>query len=158
LILLRLWYVVRVIRRKSMHMFKLVACALPLTLAAACGQVDSTPKPLTEKQSAVLMKELNGKVVGKPVNCISDFNATNTIRVSDNILLYRVSGRLVYQNNLQSACRGLARDNDIIVSEQFGGQKCKGDIIRLVDRTSGMTGGVCSLGEFVPYRAEKATD
>jgi hypothetical protein len=27
-----------------------------------------------------------------------------------------------------------------------------------VDRNSGMTGGVCSLGEFVPYRAEKATD
>ena len=101
------------------------------------------------------MKELNGKVAGTPVNCISDFNATNTIRVSDNILLYRVSGRLVYQNTLRSACSGLARDNDIIVSEQFGSQKCKGDIIRLVDRTSGITGGACSLGEFVPYRSEK---
>ena len=141
-----------------MHMLKFTALALPLMLVAACGQVDSTPKPLTEKQSAVLMKELNGKVAGTPVNCISDFNATNTIRVSDNILLYRVSGRMVYQNNLRSACSGLARDDDIIVSEQFGGQKCKGDIIRLVDRTSGMTGGVCSLGDFLPYRSEKKTD
>ncbi|WP_295444418.1 hypothetical protein [Sphingorhabdus sp. EL138] len=141
-----------------MHILKLAFFAFPLTLAAACGQVDSTPKPLTEKQSAMLMKELNGKVAGAPVNCISDFNATNTIRVSDNILLYRVSGRLVYQNTLRSACSGLARDNDIIVSEQFGSQKCKGDIIRLVDRTSGMSGGVCSLGAFVPYRSEKTTD
>ena len=141
-----------------MHILKLALFAFPLTLVAACGQVDSTPKPLTEKQAAVLMKELNGKVAGKPVNCISDFNATNTIRVSDNILLYRVSGRLVYQNNLRSACSGLARDNDIIVSEQFGSQKCKGDIIRLVDRTSGITGGACSLGEFVPYRSAKTTD
>jgi len=141
-----------------MHMLKFAALVFPLTLSAACGQVDSTPKPLTEKQSTMLMKELNGKVAGEPVNCISDFNATNTIRVSDNILLYRLSGRFVYQNNLRSACSGLARDNDIIVSEQFGGQKCKGDIIRLVDRTSGMTGGVCSLGEFVPYRSEKTTD
>jgi len=140
-----------------MHICKLVAFASPLTLVAACGQVDNIPKPLTEKQSAVLMKELNGKVAGKPVNCISDFIGTNTIRVSDNILLYRVSGRLVYQNNLRSACSGLARDDDIIVSEQFGSQKCKGDLIRLVDRTSGMTGGVCSLGEFVPYRSEKTT-
>ena len=138
-----------------MQLLKLAALALPLTLVAACGQVDSTPAPLTEKQSAMLMKELNGKIAGKPVNCISDYNANNLIRVSDNILLYRVSGRLVYQNNLRSTCSGLARDNDIIVSEQFGGQKCRGDIIRLVDRTSGMTGGVCSLGEFVPYRAEK---
>jgi hypothetical protein len=64
----------------------------------------------------------------------------------------------VYQNNLRSACSGLARDDDIMVSEQFGSQKCKGDIIRLVDRTTGMTGGVCSLGDFVPYRSEKAKD
>lgn len=141
-----------------MHMFKFAAIALPLSLVAACSQVDSTPVPLTEKQSAVLMKELDGKVAGKPVNCISDFNAHNTIRVSDNILLYRVSGRLVYKNNLRSSCRGLSSDNDIIVSEQFGGQKCRGDIIRLVDRTSGMPGGFCSLGEFVPYRAEKERD
>jgi len=40
---------------------------LPLALTAACGQVVSTPKPLTEKQSAVLTKELNGKIAGKPV-------------------------------------------------------------------------------------------
>jgi len=141
-----------------MHILKLAILAFPVTLVAACGQIDSTTKPLTEKQTAVLMKELNGKVAGTPVNCISDFNATNTIRVSDNILLYRVSGRLVYQNTLRSTCSGLARDNDIIVSEQFGSQKCKGDIIRLVDRTSGMTSGVCSLGEFVPYRSEKTAD
>jgi hypothetical protein len=141
-----------------MDKFKLFTLVLSLTLVAACGKVDSTPKPLTEKQSAVLMKELSGKVAGTPVSCISDFSATNTIRVSDNILLYRVSGRLVFQNKLRSACSGLARDDDIMVSEQFGSQKCKGDIIRLVDRTTGMTGGVCSLGDFVPYRSEKTKD
>ena len=138
-----------------MHILKLAAFALPLTLVAACGDVDSTPAPLTDKQSALLTKELNGKVASAPVNCISDYNASNIIRVSDNILLYRVSSRLVYRNNLRSTCSGLARDNDIIVSEQFGGQKCRGDIIRLVDRTSGISGGFCSLGQFTPYRAEK---
>lgn len=141
-----------------MYILKLAAFVLPLTLVAACGQVDRTPVPLTEKQSAVLMKELKGKVAGTPVNCISDYNADNIIRVSDNILLYRVSGRLVYQNNLRSSCPGIARDTDIIVSEQFGAQKCRGDIIRLVDRSSGMTGGVCSLGQFTPYRASKSPD
>jgi hypothetical protein len=52
----------------------------------------------------------------------------------------------VYRNGLRSTCSGLARDNDIIVSEQFGGQKCRGDFIR------------CGLGQFIPYRAEKAAD
>lgn len=130
----------------------LTASILPLTLLAACAQVDSTPKPLTEKQSTLLNRQLEGKVAGKPVNCISDFNGTNVIRISDDILLYRVSGNLVYKNKLRSSCPGLARDSDIIVTEQFGSQKCKGDLLRMVDRTSGMQGPVCSLGEFVPYR------
>ena len=138
-----------------MHILKRAGLILPLTVVAACGQVERTPAPLTEKQSAVLMKEIGGKVAGKPLTCISDFNADNMIRVSDNIVLYRVSGRLVYKNVLRSPCPGLARDSDIVVSEQFGSQKCRGDILRLVDRTSGMTGGICSLGDFVPYRAEK---
>ncbi len=130
--------------------------ALTASLLAACAPVDSTPMPLTEKQSATLAKQLAGKVAGEPVNCISDFQSTQLIRVSDDILLYRVSGRLVYENRLRSSCPGLARDDDIIVSEQFGGQKCRGDLIRLVDRYSGMQGPVCSLGDFVPYRKDKA--
>lgn len=138
-----------------MHITKLTFIAVPLILICACGEVDSTPAPLTDKQASLLTRELEGKVAGQPVNCISDFNADDMIRVSDDILLYRVSGRLVYKNTLRSTCRGLARDTDIVVTEQFGGQKCRGDLIRLVDRSSGMTGGVCSLGDFVPYRAEK---
>jgi hypothetical protein len=134
---------------------KLAIFALTASLLASCAQVDSTPQPLTEKQSATLAKQLAGKVAGEPVNCISDIQATNIIRVSDDILLYRVSGRLVYENRLRYSCPGLARDDDIIVSEQFGGQKCRGDLIRLVDRSSGIQGPSCSLGEFVPYRKEK---
>jgi hypothetical protein len=132
----------------------LTTLALPLALWA-CGEVDSTPAPLTEKQTALLAKELDGKVAGQAQNCISTFSSDNMIRVSDDILLYRVSGNLVYKNNLRSSCPGLARDNDIVVSEQFGGQKCRGDLIKLVDRSSGIPGPVCSLGEFVPYRKDR---
>jgi hypothetical protein len=128
---------------------------LPPVMLAACSEVDSTPAPLTDKQTAMLARELDGKIAGESVNCISDFNSTNIVRVSDDILLYRVSGNLVYKNNLRSTCPGLARDSDIIVSEQFGGQKCRGDLIKLVDRTSGIPGPVCSLGEFVPYRKDR---
>jgi hypothetical protein len=133
----------------------IILTTIILPLLASCGQMDSTPAPLTEKQTALLAKELDGKVAGKPVSCISDFNSTNMVRVSDDILLYRVSGNLVYKNNLRSTCSGLARDDDIIVSEQFSSQKCSGDLLRLVDRTSGIQGPVCSLGEFVPYRKDK---
>ena len=130
---------------------------LPLAALAACSNMESTPVPLTEKQTERLDKELAGKIAGKPVNCISTFSSDNMIRISDDILLYRVSGNLVYKNNLRSSCPGLARDNDIVVSEQFGSQKCRGDLLKLVDRTSGIPGPVCSLGEFVPYRKDKTT-
>ena len=139
-----------------MRTVKLAVFALPAMLAASCAPVDSTPQPLTEKQSITLSKQLDGKVAGAPQRCISDFNATNVIRVSDDMLLYRVSGNLVYQNNLRGTCNGLASDRDIIVSEQFGGQKCNGDLLRMVDRTSGIQGGFCSLGDFVPYRKDKS--
>ena len=138
-----------------MRPITLAASALTLSLLAACAPVDSTPQPLTDKQSMVLSKQLAGKVAGEPQNCINDFNNTNLVRVSDDILLYRVSSRLVYENRLRYSCPGLARDNDIIVTEQFGSQRCKGDIFRLVDRTSGIQGPTCSLGEFVPYRTVK---
>ncbi len=138
-----------------MRTVKFAALIVPAILATSCAPVDSTPKPLTEKQSTVLAKQLDGKVAGEPINCISDFNATQLIRVSDDILLYRVSGSLVYENKLRYSCPGLARDDDIIVSEQFGSQKCRGDLIRLVDRVSGIQGPACSLGEFVPYRKDK---
>jgi hypothetical protein len=129
-----------------------LGAALTLT-ACSMSDAPSAPAPISEKQGKLLEKELSGKVAGTPVKCIMDNRGDNVIRVSDDILLYRVSGRLVYQNKLRSTCPGLARDNDVIVSEKFGSQQCSGDIIRLVDRVGGIPGPVCVLGEFTPYRA-----
>ncbi|WP_260580527.1 hypothetical protein [Sphingopyxis sp. PET50] len=58
----------------------------------------------------------------------------------------------VYRNDLKSSCPGLARDSDIMVIRQFGGSTCSGDFFHLVDRTSGIRGPTCVLGDFVPYR------
>ncbi len=125
-------------------------------LLAGCtaSNTDSTPIALTEKQAKLLQKQIGGKVAGPPVNCISGMHNDNIIRVSDDMLLYKISGRLVYQNRLRSACPGLASDRDIMVTEQFGGQQCRGDIIRLVDRVGGIPGPVCILGDFIPYRKD----
>ncbi len=131
--------------------------AIPALMLAGCGPMNTAagPVPLNEKQTLALDKELKGKVAGKPLNCLSTSDTSNVIRISDDMLLYRQSGRLVYQNKLRYACPGLERGDDILVTEVFGGSLCKGDLIRLVDRTSGIQGPVCSLGEFVPYRTVK---
>lgn len=122
---------------------------------AGCGMtgVDREAAQLKPRQLEMLDKQLAGKVAGEPVNCIPLRLADNTIRVSDDILLYRVSKRLVYRNDLANSCPGLARNDDIIVVRTYGSQLCDSDILQLVDRTSGISGGACSLGQFTPYRA-----
>ncbi len=124
------------------------------TVLAGCTQsmFDDKAAPLSEKQGAVLAHELDGKIAGKPQNCLMNTSADSPIRVSDSILLYRQSGNLVYKNDLRYSCHGLSRDDDIMVTETFGGQLCSGDHFYLVDRMSGFRGPTCVLGEFVPYR------
>ena len=120
--------------------------------ASCTNATESTPVPLTEKQTQKLDKALKGKVAGKPVSCISSRNSSNFTRISDDMLLYRQSGNLVYQNNLRNKCPGLGDDYDIIVVKSFNGsQLCRGDWITLVDRLGGIPGPTCVLGEFVPF-------
>ncbi len=125
-------------------------------MLTGCSMSDtkSTPIALSDEQSKLLEKQIGGKVAGEPVSCIFNSRYSNVIRVSDDLLLYKVSGKLVYQNRLRSACRGLASDRDIMVTEQFGSQQCRGDIIKLVDRIGGIPGPFCVLGDFVPYRKD----
>lgn len=133
-----------------------VAAAL-LAGCAPAGSIEPGSAALSPKQAEVLDKQLVGKVAGEPLNCLSNSaRSFQTIRVSDDILLYRASGKLVYRNTLRGSCPGLARDNDIMVVRSFGTGTCKGDFFHLVDRSSGMRGPTCVFGEFVPYRKAEA--
>jgi hypothetical protein len=131
---------------------------LPFALApllASCAASDSgapRAEALTPKQAEQLDKQLAGKIAGEPVRCLPTSFSTDTIRISDDILLYRQSGRVVYRNDLKSSCPGLGRDSDIMVVRQFGSSTCSGDFFHLVDRSSGIRGPTCVLGDFVPYR------
>jgi hypothetical protein len=129
-----------------------------LVTGCSISGAESTPMALTDKQAKLLEKQIGRKVAGEAVSCISNLDQNNVIRVSDDLLLYQVSSRLVYQNRLKSPCPGLARDSDIIVTEQFGSQLCRGDIIKLVDRLGGIPGPSCALGDFIPYRKAPAAE
>jgi hypothetical protein len=135
---------------------KITLALLGMALLAACtqGEAPTSPLPLTEKQAKQYERQMTGLTAGEPVRCISNISQPGIVRISDDLLLYRVSGRLIYQNRLKSPCPGLARDNDVIVTEQSGSQQCSGDLLRLVDRVGGIPGPVCILGDFVPYRKD----
>lgn len=139
------------------YLATITVAALAPALLSACAapQRQANAEALNPEQLALLERNLGGKVAGRPVSCIPSRSADQTVRVSDDILLYRVSGNLVYRNELRSSCPGLARDDDIIVSRTTGIGPCRGDIIHLVDRTSGVQGPSCVLGEFTPYRTPR---
>ena len=131
----------------------LLTATVPLVAGCApAGSGEPGAAALTPKQTELLDKHLAGKVPGEPLKCLPNYRSNDTIRVSDNILLYRSGGNLVYRNDLRSSCPGLARDSDIMVVRQFGSSTCAGDFFHLVDRSSGIRGPTCVFGEFVPYR------
>lgn len=131
----------------------LMTAAAPIVASCApAGTGQPGAAALSPKQVERLDKQLAGKVAGEPIRCLPNYRTSDTIRISDDILLYRAGGKLVYRNNLKGSCPGLARDSDIMVVRQFGSSTCEGDFFHLVDRTSGIRGPTCVFGEFVPYR------
>ncbi len=112
------------------------------------------PRPLTPKQASALEKALTGKVAGEKVACISQIPRTDMRVISDSVLLYRVSGRLIYRNDLIGSCNGLTR-GDTLITRSFGSQYCRGDIANVANLQTGTRSGGCALGDFTPYRTPK---
>jgi hypothetical protein len=138
----------------------LLLLTVPALLLSACTnpqapQTEATP--LNPKQLKLVERALGGKVQGEAVQCLPNHLRHDMVRVSDTMLIYRVSGNLSYRNDLRGSCPGLARDRDIIVTRQFGSSTCSGDFFHLVDRTSGMRGPTCIFGDFIPFRKEKGS-
>lgn len=135
----------------------LTVAAATLTLGSCAASMQSADaEELNPEQLALLDRNLGGKEAGDPVSCLpAGGQNLQTIRVSDSILLYRQSGRLVYRNDLRGSCPGLARDNDVMVFRTHGSSSCRGDIFTLVDRASGINSGACVLGSFTPYRTPR---
>jgi len=132
----------------------LAALALPM---AACAQTtNNSETELGTREARDLAKAIEGKVPGEPVSCVNaDRGGANLRPIGDHTLIYKVSNDLVYRNNLQGACRGLAQ-GDTLVLNRTTSQYCRGDIARVVNLPSGMPSGSCALGDFIPYRTPGA--
>ena len=117
--------------------------ALLALLTTSCA-----PSPPVQKQG--VPSELAGRIAGPPEHCVS-IETQETFRVSDDphLLLYG-SGRTIWANRLPGQCS--FRVDDILVTERHGPLYCRGDFVRSVDRTSGIPGPACALGDFIPYK------
>ncbi len=131
-------------------LFTLLAAAALLATGASAARRE----PANARGEAELAKLLAGRVAGKPVNCISSFDYSNTRVIDGTAIVYSRTNRILYVNRPANGAGSLDND-DILVTRQWGSQLCNIDVVHLVDRTSRFPRGFVSLGQFVPYTKVK---
>jgi hypothetical protein len=115
-------------------------------MLAAGTAADARNRQTGEQQ---LAKLLEGRVAGRPIDCISIFDSRDQ-RVIDKTAIVYGHGNTIYVNRPTNA-RSLD-DDDVLVSDIHGSQVCKLDVVRLHDRSGGFYNGFVGLEQFVPYR------
>lgn len=109
----------------------------------------TVPPPGVQENGPPL--ELAGLAAAGPPQACVQIMAQQALHLSDtnrSVLIYG-DGRTTWANYL-GQCQ--FRRDDILVTELYGSQYCRGDVVRSVDRQSHIPGPTCVMGDFVPYR------
>ena len=95
-----------------------------------------------------LAKLLDGRVAGKPRNCINTRVNSDSDVIDGTAVVYG-RGRTIYVN-VPANARDLDSDDALLV-RQNGSQLCRQDIVTTFDTNGGFYTGNVFLGDFVPY-------
>ena len=130
---------------------KKLLLAIPAAMLIAAPASSGEKIDLTEKQQAKLDKRLEGRTAGDPVSCISLRHQKNMTVISDDVLLFGASrnAKTIFVNKPQAGCRNA--DRLVMVYDRPTSNLCRGEIVQLVDNTTGVNVGSCAFSEFVPY-------
>ena len=123
----------------------MIRYVLPLALLGGCATVPHADKGPDTRLAAAL----EGRVAGKPQNCIRLDQASGGEVYRDTIL-YRASRSTFYLAEAPGCGSDTAHDY-ILVQKVFGSNLCRGDIVNLVERTGGFGAGACGIQGFTPY-------
>lgn len=130
---------------------RLLLIAAAATSLTACETADYQPAQRSAQAQQTFDKALAGKVAGKAESCLPLQRSNDMTVIDDDTILYR-DGRTTYVNQPLGGCNNLGRGSYALVTRSSGSQLCRGDIATVVDTSTGITVGSCSLGDFVPYR------
>jgi len=109
------------------------------------------PEARTPRAERELAAALAGRTAGAPVRCLPQFRADNMQVIDDNTILFE-DGRTIYVQSPPGGCPGIGSGRNTLVTKLWGtNQLCEGDISQLVDLHTGIGGGACVFGPFIPY-------
>lgn len=132
-------------------MRRLAATAVIAATLAGCAYAPPQPTYRSASNARDLQRALDGKVPGRPVDCLQTSNSGNMQVIDDDTILFHDGGR-TYVQRPHGGCSPLGSGHYTLVTQSFGGQGlCRGDIARVVDLSGGFTVGSCALDSFVPY-------
>lgn len=123
-----------------------------LASALLATGVAAQAKP-TETGEQKLAKALEGRVAGKPVNCINLRDIRSSRIIDRTAIIYETNNNTFYVNRPSGA--NFLDSNAALVTRTSISQLCNVDIVRLYDTSARMERGSVGLGEFVPYRKVK---
>jgi hypothetical protein len=103
---------------------------------------------------ARIAKALEGRVAGKPVDCIPQYRIQSSQIFEKTAILYK-AGSTWYLNRPVSGRNFLGRD-DVLLTDTHSSDLCSIDIVRLLDSGSHFPSGSLGLGPFVPYTKPKS--
>lgn len=115
-----------------------------MLISAALPAQAARPAP-----EARIAKALEGRIAGKPVNCIPQYRIQSSEIFERTAILYK-AGSTWYLNRPVSGGNFLSRD-DVLLTNTHSSDLCSVDIVRLLDSGSHFPSGSLGLGQFVPY-------
>ena len=127
--------------RRLLSLVMVAAAFLPLSPVAAAPRLDPEAK---------LARELQGRVAGEPVKCVS-LHSIRSSRIIDRTAIIYDAGSTIYVNRPTGGRESLDQW-DVLVTKPFNSQLCDIDVVHLYDSSSRMQTGIVFLGDFVPYR------
>jgi hypothetical protein len=117
-------------------------------LLAVAGPAAAAARGSPEAQ---LERAVQGHVAGEPVSCLDTRRFTSARIIDRTAIVYEAPGGTLWVNRPRGGARSLD-DWDVLVTRQYSGSLCRGDIVRLFDPTTMTQTGTIFLGDFVPYR------
>lgn len=116
--------------------------------AMAAEQPADSPAPRGEASLAAM---LEGRVAGKPVDCLNLRDIRSSRIIDRTAIVYDTGGGTFYVNRPRMGADSLRRDK-VMVTDTQSSRLCSIDVVHLYDSASRMQMGFVGLGDFVPYR------
>jgi hypothetical protein len=122
--------------------------------AAALGSCMAGPPRSANADAQVKLAQMLAGKTAQPSSCIPQYRASSPALVAPTAIAFEVNPSLVYVSDVAgTGCEGLSGPNYTLITKSYGASGlCSGDVVQIVDHSSGQMMGSCSLGPITAYR------